>query len=63
MTHQRYITCWAKVPPDSIFEWNHYVSESLEEVGQLIGNLRKRGVIQYQTYPIGDKMIDHSSQY
>lgn len=63
MTHQRYITCWAKVPPDSIFEWDYYVSDSIYEVGQVIFNLKKQGVIRYETYPIGDKMADHSSRY
>jgi len=63
MTHQRYITCWTKVPPSSIFEWDHYVSESLREVEELINNLKKQGVIAFQTYPIGDKIADHSSRY
>jgi hypothetical protein len=63
MTHQRYITCWAKVPPDSILEWDFWVCESMEEVKQLISNLEKLGVIRFTTYPIGDKMADNSSRY
>ena len=59
---QRYITTWRKPAPD-ILDWDHYVSHSLEGVDRLIVNIRKLGVNQFHTYPIGDIMPDYSSEF
>lgn len=59
---QRYITTWRK-PGEKILEWDHYVSESIEEAATVVENIKKQGVHQYHTYPIGDMIAEHSSEY
>jgi hypothetical protein len=60
---QRYITLWRKAPPNSVLEWDFYPSDSLDEVEKLVANIKKQGVHQYHTYPIGDMIAEHSSEY
>jgi hypothetical protein len=59
---QRYVTTWRKPAPDQ-FDWNHHVSDSIEEVEKVIANIKQRGVHQYHTWPIGELVTEHSSEY
>ena len=47
-----WITNWRKPPPD-ILEWDHYVSHSEREVKELLANLKRQGVKQFHTWPLG----------
>ena len=58
---KRYITTWRK--PDDILEWDHFVSDSVRELETVIANIKKRGVKQFYTYPIGDVVDEYSSEY
>lgn len=60
--NERYITTWRETG-DNVFEWQHYISESLVEVSMVVDNLILRGVHQYATYPIGDRILIMSSAY
>ena len=61
-TNQRYITVWRKPAPD-VLDWDFHTTEVRSEIPALIANLKGRGVHQYHTYPIGDKIADFSSEY
>ncbi len=60
---KRYITTWRKPPPENILEWNHHVSEDIEEAKRVVENIKKTGVHQYHTYELGDMLPDLSSTY
>ena len=59
---QRYVTTWRKPAPDQL-DWDHHVSDSIEEVEKVIANIKQRGVHQYHTWPIGELVTEHSSEY
>ena len=61
MVRQRYITTWRK--RDQVLEWDHYVSEDVTELASVVRNLTSQGVKQYNTFPIGDRVADMSSEY
>ena len=58
----RCITVWRKLAPNNL-DWDHYVSDSREDAEITIANLRAKGVRQFSTYPIGDRLPDLSSEY
>ncbi len=60
---QRYVTLWRKPPPANVFEWDFHVSENLKEARTVVKNIKARGVHQYGTYPIGERVEDLSSEY
>jgi hypothetical protein len=60
---QRYITVWRKATPDNVLDWDHYVSFDLDDVATVVENIKKQGVHQYHTYPIGDVIPEYSSEY
>ena len=58
---QRYIITWRKTAEmGSIFDWDHYVAFSLDEAEKTVANIKKQGVVQYYTSPLGDT-IDNLS--
>ena len=62
MKHQRYITIWRK-PAPNILDWDHHISEDIEEVGRVVANLKQQGIRQYSTRPIGERVAEHSSEF
>lgn len=59
---QRYVTTWRKPAPDQ-FDWDFYVSDSLEQATKVVANILEEGVHQYHTWPIGEMVTDLSSEY
>ncbi len=62
MTNQRYITMWRKTG-ENVLDWDFQVSENLDEVTRVVENIKKQGVLQYSTYPIGNKVFQHSCAF
>lgn len=60
--NQRCVTLWRKAD-GNMLDWDFYVSESLEEAARVVANIREQGVLQYSTYPIGERVADMSSEY
>lgn len=59
----RYVTVWRKPAPGNIFEWDFYISESRQEAERVVGNVIKQNVHQYGTYPLGERVVELSSEY
>lgn len=62
MSH-RYIVLWRKAEEGKMLEWDFHTCESRDEVDEVVGNLKRRGVHQYATYELGAKLPDCSSAY
>ena len=60
---QQYMTVWRKVHPDNVLEWDQHFSDHIDDARQVVANLKKRGVKQFSTYPIGERVADLSSEY
>lgn len=61
---QRYIITWRKTAAmGSVLDWDHYVAFSLEEAETAVANIKKQGVIQYYTAPLGDKIDELSCDF
>ena len=60
---QRYITTWRKRPPESVLDWDHYVSEDDAELEGVIKNLKAQGVKQWNTFRLGERVASQSSEH
>ena len=58
---QRIITVWRKV--DSVLDWDFHVSEDATDAARVVENLKKQGVHQYRSYPLGENIAELSSGY
>lgn len=59
MSRNRHITIWRKI--DNPIDWDFYVSEDMQEAQDAVANLVKQGVKKFTTFPIGDRVVDLSS--
>jgi hypothetical protein len=59
----KYITAWRRAPPDNVLDWDFHVSMNIEDAAIVVKNIKARGVHQYFTYALGDKITDLSSEY
>ena len=55
----RFITTWRDT--NNPLQWDFYVSESEWELDQAVSNLKDRGVTQFTTHRLGDKMEQYST--
>ena len=58
----RYIAIWRNPAPGNL-DWDHYVSEDRKEAERVVVTIKIRGVHQFSTYAIGDRLPDLSSEY
>lgn len=64
MHPNRYIVCWRKTSAmGSLLDWDHYVAFSLDEAATAVANIKKQGVIQYYTAPLGESIADLSCDF
>lgn len=59
----RYIVIWRKPPPGNILEWDHHPCFDLDEVKEVIKNIKAQGAKQYRSYTLGDRVDEFSSDY
>ena len=57
-----WIVLWRKPPPNNL-DWDFQTAQSLEEAETIIRNIKKLGVHQYRTRPLGDAIRSLSSEY
>lgn len=61
---QRYIITWRKTPNmGNVLDWDFYVADGLDEAEKVVDNIKKQGVVQYYTSPIGNKLRQLSCDF
>ena len=53
MPNERYVTFWRKLGEECL-DWGHHVSFSFADAEQVVANLKKRGIREYHTAPLGE---------
>jgi hypothetical protein len=57
-----YITIWRKTG-DECLDWDSHTSMDAAEAKRCVDSIQKRGVVQYHTYKIAEKVDELSSAF